>query len=343
MRRIGWLRPLLLFAFCGLTLAHADIALRLEEPFGGFGTVYPTGHAAIYLARVCASSPAVLRRCEPGEAGVVISRYHRIAGYDWIAIPLIPYLYAVDKPEQVPSSADPKSVAALRDAYRRKHLRQIAPDGPDGQAPEGEWVQLVGSSYDRKIYGFLLETSAEQDDDFIREFNRRRNKSHFNLFFHNCADFTRVVLNFFYPDTVHRSFMADAGMTTPKQAARSLVRYSRHNRDVLFASFVIPQVPGSIHRSKPARGILEGFIRTKKYSVPAAVLSPIVVGSLAVVYLTERRSPPGRNAPVLDVPHHALTPLFAETLENLQQQASVARLKDSDTHKPAQGFSTSGQ
>ncbi len=26
----------------------------------------------------------------------MISRYFKIAGYDWIAIPLIPYLYAVD-------------------------------------------------------------------------------------------------------------------------------------------------------------------------------------------------------------------------------------------------------
>ncbi|MGA2992566.1 MAG: hypothetical protein ABSD88_19015 [Candidatus Korobacteraceae bacterium] len=343
MRRIGWLRPLLLFAFCGLTLAHADIALLLEEPFGGFGTVYPTGHAAIYLARVCASSPAVLRRCEPGEAGVVISRYHRIAGYDWLAIPLIPYLYAVDKPEQVPPSADTKSVAALRDAYRRKYLEQVAPDGPDGKTPEGEWVQLVGSSYDRKIYGFLLETSAEQDDDFIREFNRRRNKSHFNLFFHNCADFTRVVLDFYYRGAVHRSFTADAGMTTPKQAARSIVRYSRHNPDLLFSTFVIPQVPGSIHRSKPARGILEGFIRTKKYSVPAAVLSPIVVGGLAVVYLGERRSPPGRNAPILDVAHRPEAPLFAEELEKVQEQMRDARLKYSSARRLMPILSAPGQ
>ena len=340
---MGRLRPLLLFLFCALTLAHADVALLLEEPFGGFGSVNPTGHAAVYLARVCASSPAVLRRCEPGEAGVVISRYHKISGYDWLAIPLIPYLYAVEKPEQVPQSVDAKTVAALRDAYRRKHLEQVAPDAPDGKTPEGDWTQLVGSSYDRKVFGFLMETSEEQDDNFIREFNHKRNKSHFNLFFHNCADFTRIVMNFYYRGAVHRSFAADAGMTTPKQVAQSFVRFSRHNPDLLFSTFMIPQVPGSVHRSKPVRGVLEGFIRTKKYSVPAAVLSPIVVGSLVVVYLGERRTPPGRNAPILDVAHRPEAPLFAGKLENLQPQTRFARLKETDSRRSAQDMSPPGQ
>src|SRR3974377_2118234 len=86
--------------------AHADAAFLLEEPYGTYGHMNPTGHAAVYLNRVCAVSPTLLRRCEPGEAGVVISRYHRIAGYDWIAIPLIPYLYAVDSVQDVPQSAD---------------------------------------------------------------------------------------------------------------------------------------------------------------------------------------------------------------------------------------------
>ena len=51
--------------------------------------------------------------------------------------------------------------------------------------------------------------------------------SHFNLFFHNCANFSEMVLNFYYPHSVHRNFIADLGMMTPKQAAKSLVKYSR--------------------------------------------------------------------------------------------------------------------
>src|SRR5579872_1052385 len=99
--------------------ARADVTLLLEEPYGAFGGMTPTGHAAIYLSRVCAATPVLLRRCRPGELGVVISRYHRIDHYDWVAIPLMPYLYAVDRPEEVPGSIDPKAVAALQDHYRR--------------------------------------------------------------------------------------------------------------------------------------------------------------------------------------------------------------------------------
>ena len=88
----------------------------------------PPGHAAIYLSRVCADSLFSLRRCGDGEQGVVISRYHRIAGYDWLAIPLIPYLYAIDRPDQVPRDVSRQDVAALRDDYRRRHLEDVAPD-----------------------------------------------------------------------------------------------------------------------------------------------------------------------------------------------------------------------
>lgn len=64
--------------------AHASVALLMEEPFGKFGAMNPTGHAAVYLNHVCAESPTELRMCEPGEYGVVISRYHKIHKYDWI-------------------------------------------------------------------------------------------------------------------------------------------------------------------------------------------------------------------------------------------------------------------
>jgi hypothetical protein len=82
--------------------ARANVALLLEEPFAKFGTFNPTGHAAVYLSGVCAASPVLLRRCNPGETGVVISRYYRVGGYDWLAIPLLPYLYAVDDPAEFP-------------------------------------------------------------------------------------------------------------------------------------------------------------------------------------------------------------------------------------------------
>jgi hypothetical protein len=185
-------------------VAHASVALLLEEPFGTFGGMNPTGHAAIYLSNVCAASPLSLRRCREGEQGVVISRYDRVDGYDWIAIPLLPYLYAVDRPDQVPLSASEEDVVNLRDKYRRSNLREVAPDGEEGSPPADDWMQLVGSAYDRTSYAFGIETTAAQDDEFIRRFNSRTNKRHFNILFHNCADFVRQAVDFYYTHAIHR-------------------------------------------------------------------------------------------------------------------------------------------
>src|SRR5258708_9272276 len=112
------------FVFCAVVLLvlptaqlHAQATLLLEEPYSYDGTFAGTGHAAVYLSRVCAESPTVLRRCQPGETGVVISRYHRIADRDWIAVPLIPYLYAVNTPQGIPLVADERLVRFLRHNY----------------------------------------------------------------------------------------------------------------------------------------------------------------------------------------------------------------------------------
>ena len=172
--------------------ARADVAVLLEEPYSYDGAFAGTGHAAVYLTRVCAASPTVLRRCQPGEPGVVISRYHRIAGYDWLAIPLYPYLYAVDAPGDIPLFADNKLEAALRDHYRRKYLTQMIPDGPGGAVPGGDWYELIGSAYDRTLYGFRIETTPAQDDQFIAHYNAGPNKESYKLVSRNCADFVAM-------------------------------------------------------------------------------------------------------------------------------------------------------
>jgi len=288
----------LLGLLLGAAAARADVALFLEEPFGTFGGLNPTGHAAIYLSRVCADSLFSLRRCGPGEQGIVISRYHRIAGYDWLAIPLIPYLYATDRPDEVPRDVSVQDVAALRDEYRRKHLEEVAPDESDGGMPPGDWTQLVGASYDRTIYAFEIQTSEDQDDAFIQAFNSRSNENHFNLLFHNCADFARQVINFYYPRTIHRSFTADMGIMTPKEAAQCLVGYTKRHPNLQFSSFVIPQIPGT-PRSSAVRSVLGSLIKSKKYIVPLvplAVLHPYFGGSLALAWIEDGHFNPRRLA-----------------------------------------------
>jgi hypothetical protein len=318
-----------------LPKAHADATLLLEEPYGHLGAFTATGHAAVYLDRVCAETPVRLRRCVPGETGVVISRYNKIAGYDWIAIPLIPYLYAVEGPEDVPLFVNPKVVAFLRNQYRKNHLEDIAPDQPNGEPPSGSWIQLVGSAYDRTIYGYRIETSAERDDDFIRVYNAGENRSHFNIMAHNCADFARGAINFYYPRTLHRNLIADMGITTPKEIAKLLVKFSSKHPELEFSSFVIPQVPGSVPRSTTVHGVVESLLKSKKYIVPVAALEPVAVGAMAVAYLSGGgRFDPKKDALVLAPGQPLEPPLATAERHNYQHKLNSALAVGTPELKP---------
>src|SRR5437763_1011821 len=269
-RALGTL--LMLVSGCACMAGASSATLLLEEPYGKLGFVTATGHAAVYLSGVCAETPVVLRKCAPGELGAVISRYDGVHGYDWLAVPLIPYLYAVERPEDVLLFADPKMVSFLRDQYRRKYLETVAPDGNNGTTPGGNWYELVGSAYDRAAYGFEIETSVAQDEAFIEAYNAAPNRSHFHLSYRNCADFAKDVINFYYPKSLHRSVVADVGISTPRQMAKTLIKFSGKHSELQFSRFVIPQIPGSASRSTPVHGVVESFLKSKKYIVPTVVV-----------------------------------------------------------------------
>ena len=310
-RSLGAICVLVLASTC---LANASATLLLEEPYGKLGFFTATGHAAVYLSGVCAETPLVLRACAPGELGAVISRYDGVGGYDWAAIPLIPYLYAVEKPEDIPLFVDPTMVAFLRDQYRRKYLQEVAPDLATGGTPGGNWYELVGSAYDRASYAFELETSAAQDQAFIQAYNAAPNRSHFRTVSRNCADFAKDVINFYYPKALHRSVVADVGITTPKQMAKTLVKYSSHHPQLTFSRYVIPQVPGSAARSAAVHGVVESFFTSKKYIVPSAVVSPVFAGFVGAVYVgTEAKHfDPSRNALVYNAERSLEPPIGTE-------------------------------
>jgi hypothetical protein len=320
MRRV-FIRLAVMVLSCA-ALASASATLLLEEPYGKMGFFTATGHAAVYLSGVCADGPLVLRHCAPGETGIVLSRYDGVGGYDWVAIPLIPYLYAVERPEDVPLFANAKMAAFLRDRYRRKYLEDVAPDVNNGETPGGNWYQLVGSSYDRAIYGFEIETTPEQDDALIRKYNSSPNQSHFHLVSNNCADFAKGVLNFYYPKSLHRSLVADVGITTPKQIAKMLTKFSARHPDLEFSRLIISQVPSSMPRSTNVHGVVESFFKAKKYIVPSIVVSPIFAGCVAAVYVGTGAGhfEPARNAMVFVVGGDPERPLDPEDRRAYQQQ-----------------------
>ena len=318
--RKAWLALLLFLAlFAAAPCLSAQAALLLEEPYGAFGQLNPTGHAALYLEHVCADGPTHLRLCRPDESGIVLSRYKDMAGFDWLAIPLIPYLYAVERPDQVPLRADALTVNALRDRYREAHLGQLGDQLRPGGFFHGGWKELSGAAYNRRIYAFRFNTTRQQDARLIAALNDRSNQSHFSLLFNNCADFDRFVLNNYFPGQFRRAIFPDLWMTTPKYVTHRLLRIARQRPEIDLQVFEIPQVPGSRANSHANHGIAESLLKSG-YVVPIVVLNPYFAGTLLADYLVGGRYriiPPNPIrldaedlAPLMDptLPVPALTP-----------------------------------
>lgn len=268
--------------------AHAQAALLLEQPYGVFGTLNPTGHAAIYLEHVCAETPVEVRECRAGETGTVISRYKGMAGYDWVAIPLMPYLYAVQAPEEVPAKVTQEQVNRLREHYREAELGEFGEALPKGSFVNGGWTELVGTAYDRSTYAFRFETTREQDRALIADLNERPNASHFNILFNNCADFDRFVLKHYFPKQFGRTVFPDAGITTPKHVTYALVKYAKKHPEVQLTVLEIPQVPGYRRESRAIEGVTESVIKNG-YVIPIVVLNPYVAGGILADYLLRGR------------------------------------------------------
>jgi hypothetical protein len=282
------------FVFVALSLlfsaarCRAQAALLMEEPYGFFGTVNPTGHTAIYFAHICAATPTKLRHCDTDELGAVIARYSGIDGYDWVAIPLVPYLYSVEDLAAVPDRVDRQTVDRLRDQYREVHLMDLGTKLPRGNFFEGGWTELVGVAYERRLYAFRFDTTPAQDEAIIERMNDRKNRSHFQLLFNNCSDFSRGILNQYFPRTFERSIFPDAGMTTPKQIAFKLERYAKKHPDTHLEIYEIPQVPGYRRLSRSNKDISESLITTA-YAVPIAIANPYLAGGLFVDYVIRGR------------------------------------------------------
>jgi hypothetical protein len=268
---------------------RAQAALLLQDADGIAEVLSPMGHESVYFARICAASPTKLRRCEPGELGAVISRHSRIGGYDWLAMPVIPYLYSVEDPSQVPEHVNRASVQSLRLAYHDAHLKVLGNVQEGGGVHRG-WNQLVGAAYERRIWAFRFETTEAQDDAFIAKMNAEENRSHFSIFFRNCADFSGDVLDFYFPHAFKRHIVPDGGLVTPRQIAYELVEYGHKHPEIALTVMQIPLIPGMHHSSRVGKSAAESFVVTG-YIVPIAVLSPYAAGAIVADLLVWGRYP----------------------------------------------------
>lgn len=270
------------------SICSAQAALLIEQPYGFFGAVNPTGHNAFYFERICADTPVTVRRCNPGELGAVLSRYQGISNYDWVAIPLVPYLYSVEDVSAVQPHVDPYTVKRLRNRYHEAHLLGLGDRLRPGNLIKGGWTQLVGAAYERRIYAFRFETTEEQDDALIAKLNSQPNHSHFDLVVNNCADFARKLLNSYFPGKFRRGIFPDAGVTTPKQIAHKLARYARKHPAMQLTVFEIPQIPGNRRLSRSNKDVDES-LSTTLYVIPIALVNPYFAVGLFVDYLVRGR------------------------------------------------------
>ncbi len=329
----GWPLLVTLFslALCLHVQAHASLSVFIGEPFGSFGTMMPLGHTAVYLDHVCADGPLHVRPCRPDETtGVVLARYHAIGRYDWLASAVTEFLFALPPkpaangpglsiervsatttaaPSGLPAFATPDLVWTLRERYRRQFLRSIVPDGTQGvEFGDGrslgagnleEWWESAGMAYNRRVWAYQVATTPEQDARLIAFLNAGENRHLYHLKKTNCADFAAQLVNVAFPGAVHNDRIADFGLMTPKEVARSLVDFAASRPELNLRLWEIPQIPGSLGRSRPVRGGAESGLKTKRYLLPLLVLQPEIPAYLAVIYVWHGRWKLGVGATTL--------------------------------------------
>jgi hypothetical protein len=155
-------------------------------------------------------------------------------------------------------------------------------------------------AYERRIYAFRFATTEEQDEALMDQLNDSRNRTEFNLLYNNCADFSRAVMNQYFPHTFTRTVFPDAGMTTPRQVTSKLVHYAASHPETKLAIFAIPQVPGYRRQSHPNLSV-SASLMTTAYAIPIAILNPYLAGGLFVDYLVRGRFPRAyQHCPVLE-------------------------------------------
>ncbi len=284
-----FLFTLFLLFFFTLT-AHADVSFFLQEAVGFAAKWNSAGHASVHLSNVCTDNYTRLRPCRAGERGVVISSFRNLGAeenYEWIAMPLVPFLYGVEDERNVPLYVNEKILAALRERYRRTRMLDLIPVANDGY-----WQHVIGAALRRDIYAFTITTTPEQDAAFIAAFNRAPNVNHFRQLSNNCTDFAARVLNHYYPHSARRDWLNDFGTTTPQAIAKSFSQFAKKHPELQLRVTKFAQAHGTLKRSQEARKLTQEAITSPKYLAPLLLWqAPLAAGFAGSYFLFGRFNP----------------------------------------------------
>jgi hypothetical protein len=290
---------LLLLVCLGSPFAVADVGVVLNESLDtSVARITGSGHSAVYFSRICPASPVKLRLCQPGEQGSVMSNYTTLGEdqpFEWNIVPLSIYLYGVENPHYRPIVGSQKIKRVLEERYRENYLPGYCDSESCQTSNKAEWREMVGATLSRSMYIFLVGTTVEQDRALIEQFNSLPNQNHFNGMTRNCADFTRRVINTYFPSATGPDYVNDFLMTSPKAIARSLTRYAHRHPDAGFRVLHFAQIPGTIKRSTECRGGTEQLVRSKKLLVPMVIFASHALPIVAASYILTGRFDPQRE------------------------------------------------
>jgi hypothetical protein len=281
---------------CCAARASADVGIVLNESLDtSVARITGSGHSAVYLSRICPAGPVKLRLCGTHEQGSIMSNYTTLGEdepFEWNIVPLSVFVYGVQDPQNRPLFASWNIKGALETNYRENVLRDYCASHKCQTSGGAEWREMVGATSERTLYILVVSTTVEQDKVLIEKFNNAPNVNHFNGFRRNCADFTKDVVNTYFPHAAHRNALNDFGMTSPKGVARSFANYAHGQPEADYHVMHFAQLPGTTKRSTECREGTEQLYRSKKLLVPMAFFAwhelPIVVGSYV---LTGRFNP----------------------------------------------------
>jgi hypothetical protein len=279
--------------------AHADVGVVLNESLDtSVARITGSGHTAVYFSRICPASPVKLRLCQPGEQGSIISNYISLGEdqpFEWNIVPVNVYLYGVENPRHRPIIGSQKIKHVLEERYRENYLSEYCATESCKTSHKAEWREMVAATLERSMYMFVVNTTVEQDIALIEQFNAEANENHFNGMTRNCADFTRRIINTYFPNATGPDYINDFGMTSPKAIARSFTRYAHRHPDAGFRVLHFAQVPGTIKRSSDCRGGTEQLVRSKKLLVPMLIFADHVLPFVAASYILTGRFNPQRE------------------------------------------------
>ena len=295
MYRIFGTLILFLLLSLGGRVARGDVGVVLNESLDtSVARITGAGHSAVYLSRICPESPIQMRLCRPGEQGSIVSNYTTLGEdqpYEWNIIPLSVYLYGVENPSDRPLFASREVKNTLEQRYRQTVLAGYC-GARCATGKGGEWREMVGASISRSIYIFVVSTTVRQDLDLIEKFNALPNKNHFNAFTRNCANFTRSIVNTYFPGATRGDYINDFGITSPKAIARSFSRYAHQHPEARYRVLHFGQIPGTIKRSTVTRDGTEQLFHSKKLLIPMILFASHELPFVAASYVFTGRFNP---------------------------------------------------